>query len=301
MRLILRTGLAVLFAGLATGLFTFPAAAQSFFEMIFGPSSRPTITLPPSNFSSFRPRGLDDEPRSSGGNVRTLCVRLCDGYYWPVSNSTARHRVSRDADICASSCSSEARIFMAPAPGGDIGDAHDLTGRSYKALSTAFVYRKRQVSGCSCRPAPWSEVELGRHHGYAVAEGLVPAGSGPAAFVVAGIGNKELPPPEIIAGRPAVELLPPPPLAQAMAPPATEAPPPYVSADLDPVDAGTPIPVVIRAPRANGQPQGNRTQAARPPPPVMQQKKPKVAIQAPAWSQQPSKYAWPGDAPARYR
>lgn len=298
MRLIVRTGFGLLCAVLAAGVLPSTAVAQSFFEIIFGPSSRPTVTMPPSNFSAFRPRGSEFEPRASGGNVRTLCVRMCDGFYWPVSNSIPRHRVGRDADICASSCTSEARIFMAPAPGGEITDAHDLTGRSYKALSTAFVYRKRQVSGCSCRAAPWSEVERLRHHDYAVAEGLVPAGSGPAAHVVAGIGNKELPPPEVIAGRPAVEPSPPPAVAAEVA----EAPGPSAAPEIDPVDDVTPVPVVRTAPpRPSGKPQAVRTQTAKSSPSLVQQRVPKVAIQGPNWTIPQPRYAWPGDAPSRYR
>lgn len=299
MRLIVRTGFVLLCSSLSAGIVPSTAVAQSFFEIIFGPSSRPTITLPPSNFSAYRPRGTEFESQGDG-SVRTLCVRICDGFYWPVSNSTPRHRVGRDADVCASSCTSEARIFMAPAPGGEIGDAHDLTGRSYKALSTAFVYRKRQVSGCSCRAAPWSEGERRRHHAYALAEGLIVPGLGPAAHVVAGIGNTALPPPEIIAGRPAVEPSPPPAPSEQIG--AAEPPRRSAAPDFEPADDAVPIPVVTAdAPRAVGRPQLGRPQALRTQPLVVQQKRPQFAIQGPSWSIPQPKYAWPGDAPARYR
>ena len=48
----------------------------------------------------------------------------------------------------------------------------DLAGRSYDSLQTAYLYRKMLISGCGCRPAPWSQTEMGRHRTYAIAQAL---------------------------------------------------------------------------------------------------------------------------------
>ena len=35
-------------------------------------------------------------------SYKTLCVRICDGYYFPISNDTDRNRLSVDAGVCKS-------------------------------------------------------------------------------------------------------------------------------------------------------------------------------------------------------
>lgn len=72
----------------------------------------------------------------------------------------------RDAATCKSSCGEEARLFYMPASNPDPERMVDLTGRSYAALPTAYVYRKRLIDGCSCRPMPWSSSERLRHLRY---------------------------------------------------------------------------------------------------------------------------------------
>ena len=54
----------------------------------------------------------DNGPRSAGNQFgslpfatyRTICVRLCDGYFFPVSFSTLPNHFPRDADICQQKC-----------------------------------------------------------------------------------------------------------------------------------------------------------------------------------------------------
>jgi Protein of unknown function (DUF2865) len=101
------------------------------------------------------------------GTYRTLCVRLCDGYYFPISFSATRDALARDAAKCATSCGSEARLFYHSNPGGEVDSMIDLSGMAYTQLPTAFKYRKTLVSGCACRPQPWTEAELQRHQNYA--------------------------------------------------------------------------------------------------------------------------------------
>ena len=94
-------------------------------------------------------------------------MRLCDGFYFPISSATNGSGLSRDADACSASCGSEARLFYHPNGGGDVDSMVDLTGIAYSALPNAFRYRKTLVPECRCRPQPWSEAELQRHRAYA--------------------------------------------------------------------------------------------------------------------------------------
>jgi len=100
---------------------------------------------------------------------RTVCVRLCDGYYFPLSASSPRARLHRDDDLCRNSCESGARLFYHPVS-KDIDDAVDLEGQPYARLPNAFRYRKALKQGCTCRPEPWSEEARQRHDRYVSAE-----------------------------------------------------------------------------------------------------------------------------------
>jgi hypothetical protein len=94
-------------------------------------------------------------------------VRLCDGFYWPISFGVSRAQFGRDAQVCQSSCGSDARLFYQPT-NGSAETMVDLSGRSYSQIPNAFRYRKALVPNCTCKPAPWSEAELARHQNYAV-------------------------------------------------------------------------------------------------------------------------------------
>ncbi len=109
--------------------------------------------------------------RSRGGayasrSVRTVCVRLCDGYFWPVSFSTSGD-LSGDQAACESSCSAPSRLFVSGDPGGDINTFFDLQGRSYASMRDAGAYTKTYAPNCKCNPHPWEEASLRRHEMYA--------------------------------------------------------------------------------------------------------------------------------------
>jgi hypothetical protein len=109
----------------------------------------------------------DDGWNEDHRTYRTMCVRMCDGFYFPMSNGVRRERLYRDNRACMQRCDGEARLFYYPIDGGSVETMVDLGGRSYSALPTAFRYRKALVDGCTCKPAPWSAAEAARHQGYA--------------------------------------------------------------------------------------------------------------------------------------
>ncbi|MGI9384463.1 MAG: DUF2865 domain-containing protein, partial [Methyloligellaceae bacterium] len=119
-------------------------APGGFFNLLFGP-------LLPSHGAAPR---YDSEPV---GTYRTLCVRMCDGYYWPMTFSTSRGGFKRDQQRCQSSCSAPAKLFVHRNPGGNADTMRDLSGKPYSGLPNAFRYRREYVETCRCRPQPWSE------------------------------------------------------------------------------------------------------------------------------------------------
>ena len=91
---------------------------------------------------------------SAGGTYRTLCVRTCDGYYFPISFSTTSDRFPDDERTCEAMCpGTEARLFYYPNPGGGPEDMVSITGEPYTSLPTAFQYRTSIDSACTCKPA----------------------------------------------------------------------------------------------------------------------------------------------------
>lgn len=106
----------------------------------------------------------------AGSKVQTMCVRTCDGYYWPIRYPASRSDVAQDEASCRSSCGAEVKLYTRSDPGTDVEEMRDSEGRSYGASPTAYLYRKRLIDGCSCRPMPWSESEVARHERYALNE-----------------------------------------------------------------------------------------------------------------------------------
>ena len=126
---------------------------------------------------------------------RTVCVRLCDGYYWPVSTSTTEVHFGHDRNTCESSCSQPAKLYYAPPGDSDASQLVGLDGKPYTSLDTAFLYRKALQPQCQCKPAPWSDSEILRHQHYATQEQAGQpqvATNAPAAPVAA---SEDAPPP----------------------------------------------------------------------------------------------------------
>jgi hypothetical protein len=95
-----------------------------------------------------------DSRRSLRGTYRTLCVRTCDGYYFPISYSTTRASFGEDAQVCSAMCpGTEAKLYAHRNPGGDPEEMMSIDGDPYTSLPTAFKYRTSYDPSCTCRPA----------------------------------------------------------------------------------------------------------------------------------------------------
>lgn len=139
------------------------------FDLIFEDLRRPREPKPE------RPRRRRDA-RPKAETYRTLCVRLCDGFYFPISFSTLRGRFAVDAKQCEQSCPTRSRLFVHRNPGQDVDDMVDLDGRPYRSLPTAFLHRAQYIADCACRGNPWDEASVARHRAYAEAAKQTVAG-----------------------------------------------------------------------------------------------------------------------------
>jgi hypothetical protein len=108
------------------------------------------------------PPGIDAGPQS--GTYRTVCVRSCDGFYFPISFATVPARFADDEKTCKALCpAADASLFAYRNPGEDMNSAVSINGQSYSSLPNAFRYRQEFNPSCSCK-APgqtWSDALKG--------------------------------------------------------------------------------------------------------------------------------------------
>jgi hypothetical protein len=88
---------------------------------------------------------------SNGGTYRTVCVRTCDGYYYPISYATTQDKFAEDAQTCQQTCPAAETVLMSNPTGADINQAASSSGAPYSSLPNAFKYRTQLVPSCSCR------------------------------------------------------------------------------------------------------------------------------------------------------
>jgi Protein of unknown function (DUF2865) len=87
-----------------------------------------------------------------GNTYRTVCVRTCDGYYFPIHFETTPDHFRQDEATCQRMCpAAEVQLYTYHNPGEDVSQAVSLNGRFYTELPTAFQYRKALSATCACR------------------------------------------------------------------------------------------------------------------------------------------------------
>jgi hypothetical protein len=110
-----------------------------FFERLFGPG---TIVNP------------DSAPVTPSGTYKTLCVRTCDGFYFPISYATAPASFAQDAQTCQRLCpAAETALYSHRTTGEDVNQAVSANGSLYTQMANAFAYRKTFNPSCSCKAA----------------------------------------------------------------------------------------------------------------------------------------------------
>jgi hypothetical protein len=94
------------------------------------------------------------------GTYRTVCVRSCDGAYFPISFATVPGRFADDEKTCRALCpATEANLYSYRNPGEDMNAAVSTAGQPYTSLANAFKFRTEFNPTCSCKAAgqTWSD------------------------------------------------------------------------------------------------------------------------------------------------
>src|SRR6267142_3475646 len=125
-----------------------PSGPANFLNSLFGGGNNNPIPPPTGDLA----------PPS--GTFRTVCVRSCDGGYFPISFATVPTRFPDDERSCKALCpATAATLFTYRNPGEDINQAVSVNGQPYTALPNAFRFRNEFNPSCACK-APgqtWSE------------------------------------------------------------------------------------------------------------------------------------------------
>ncbi len=94
------------------------------------------------------------------GTYRTVCVRSCDGAYFPISFATVPGRFPDDERTCKALCpAAEANLYAYRNPGEDMNQAVSISGQPYTSSPNAFRFRQEFNPSCSCKAAgqTWSD------------------------------------------------------------------------------------------------------------------------------------------------
>jgi hypothetical protein len=107
--------------------------------------------MPPgSQQSQIRNLGGGDR----GGNLQTVCVRTCDGGFFPVSSNTSPASFERDAQVCSMMCPGvQTELFYHGVGTQEMVDMVSASGGTpYKEEPYAFRFRTsaRKDKSCSC-------------------------------------------------------------------------------------------------------------------------------------------------------
>jgi hypothetical protein len=150
-----------------------PSRSPNLLEALFGQQPKPTEVRD----EPLLPDGLDKPERTIDPNIgevragsKAVCVRACDGAFFPVSYSASGGRLDGLEDLCRALCpNADVSLYTYPSS-GEIEQAVSISGARYIDSPNALQYRKTFDSSCSCRRRgqSWAEalanaeIKLGR-------------------------------------------------------------------------------------------------------------------------------------------
>lgn len=118
---------------------------RNLFEQLFGPftGGEGNIIQDQTGYGFY-----GDQP-----TVRTMCVRLSDGYYFPISYATLRDYIPNDAQACQAACpGANVDLYYYDNPGQEVEQMVNQQGQPYTSLASAFAYRKALDPNATCKP-----------------------------------------------------------------------------------------------------------------------------------------------------
>lgn len=136
-----------------------PRQPGNIFEALFGGGRQTYEPVDPSSIPPDQQQQMIDnsieQQKGEGVNARAgsyaVCVKTCDGSFFPVSYSGAGSRADTLEDVCRSLCpNTDVALYSFPF-GGTINEAVSASGEPYVNLPNALNFQKSFDASCSCR------------------------------------------------------------------------------------------------------------------------------------------------------
>ena len=122
------------------------AGGRGLFDTLFGGNTR-EIPL------EDNPEQLPPEDGGARGGSLAVCVRTCDGGFFPVSYSAGRGRSGELGELCKALCPNADTELFTMGMGREIDTAVSPDGRPYTALPNAGRYKTKYDPSCTCKPS----------------------------------------------------------------------------------------------------------------------------------------------------
>ena len=130
----------------------------NFLDAIFG-----TIARQPSDVQTLPLNPDQPDSNEAQAGSKAVCVRTCDGSFFPVSYSASQGRLGGLEDMCRALCpNADVALYTYP-PSGQIEQAVSLNGAKYMDSPNALKYRTSLDPTCSCKRKgeSWAEALAG--------------------------------------------------------------------------------------------------------------------------------------------
>ena len=154
-------------------------ASRGFFEQMFGLAPPREAGAPPEPPPLNRSPSIREQPEVSAeragdplnqtegseqgdnhiGGTLAICVRQCDGGFFPVSYSARRANLDELAALCKALCPNAEVALYTKSPWGELDSAVSISGESYGDHPNALKFQKTRVPACGCKPPDksWAE------------------------------------------------------------------------------------------------------------------------------------------------
>jgi uncharacterized protein DUF2865 len=112
----------------------------------------PAEPAPPPPVLTLTVRPKARKPNPDVAPPQAYCVRLCDGFYFPLSS--AGDSASGEANLCTAMCpDTPTELYRRAGGEATMDEATGPNRKPYKSLATAYAYRTSLSPQCSCRAA----------------------------------------------------------------------------------------------------------------------------------------------------
>jgi hypothetical protein len=138
-----------------------PPRQRSFFESLFGGGQEDRPPPPPANVPTdpaLEDGTAQDDGINAHGGSQAVCVRSCDGGFFPLPLSS-HHSADSLTEMCEALCPGAEVSVYTRNPDSEIKTAVSIHGTPYMDLPNALKFQKTFDATCSCRPPgkSWAE------------------------------------------------------------------------------------------------------------------------------------------------